>query len=135
MLSIVRSDSEALTCKMTVTKMKDSEHPDQPTYFDMDSVEVGVDKYGQKQTSLVARHSDQAKKAADALRSGKYSSLIMKMLDAGTPVTTNELRMASMPMSGNNTDNARRAITRTLKLLKEAKKIYEKTPDVWMIER
>lgn len=135
MLSIVRSDSEALTCKMTVVKMKDSEHPDQPTYFDMDSVEVGVDKYGQKQTSLVARHSDQAKKAADALRSGKYSSLIMKMLDAGTPVTTNELRMASMPMSGNSTDNARRAITRTLKLLKDAKKIYEKSPDVWMIER
>ena len=135
MLSIVRSDSEALTCKMTVTKMKDSEHPEQPTYFDMESVEVGVDRYGQKQTSLVAQHSNQAKKAAEALRSGKYSSLIMKMLDAGTPVTTNELRMASMPMSGNSTDNARRAITRTLKLLKDAKKIYEKSPDVWMIER
>jgi len=135
MLSIVRPDSEALTCKMTVVKMKDSEHPAHPTYFDMESIDLGVDQHGERQTSLVAKHSDQARKAADALRSGKYSSLIMKMLDAGLPVTTNEMRMESMPMSGNNTDNARRAITRTLKLLRDAKKIYEKSPDVWMIER
>lgn len=135
MLSVQRSDPEALSCKMTVAKMKDGERPEQPYYFDMESVDLGVDQYGDRQTSLVAQFSDKAREAAENLKSGKYSSMILRMLDSGQPVTTHEMRTEAKPLGGDNPDNVRRAINRVLTKLKAAKKIYEKSPDVWVIER
>ena len=135
MLSVQRTDAEALYCKMSVAKMKDGERPEQPYYFDMESVDLGVDENGDKITSLVANFSDKVRQAAENLKSGKYSTLILKLLDSGEPMTTFELRAAATPLGGDNPENARRAINRVLNKLKEAKKIYEKSPDVWVIER
>ena len=135
MLSVQRSDPEALSCKMTVAKMKDGERPEQPYYFDMESVDLGLDQHGDRQTSLVANFSDKAREAAENLKSGKYSSMILRMLDSGEPVTTHEMRTEAKPLGGDNPDNVRRAINRVLTKLKAAKKIYEKSPDVWVIER
>ena len=135
LLSVQRSDPEALSCKMSVVKMKDGERPDQPYYFDMESVDLGVNQHGERQTSLVANFSDKAREAAENLKSGKYSSMILRMLDSGQPVTTHEMRTEAKPLGGDNPDNVRRAINRVLTKLKAAKKIYEKSPDVWVIER
>jgi hypothetical protein len=135
LLSIQRSDPEALTCKMSIVKVKDGERPEIPFYFDLESVDLGVDQYGDRQTSLVAKWSDKARQAAENLKAGKYSSLILKMLASGEPVTTHEFRMAAAPLGGDNADNVRRAINRVLVKLKEARKIYEKSPDVWVIEQ
>jgi hypothetical protein len=45
------------------------------------------------------------------------------------------MRTEAKPLGGDNPDNVRRAINRVLTKLKAAKKIYEKSPDVWVIER
>jgi len=135
MLSVQRSDPEILACKMTVAKMKDGERPEQPYYFDMESVDLGVNQHNERQSSLVAKFSDKAREAAENLKSGKYSSMILRMLDSGEPVTTHEMRIEAKPLGGDNPDNVRRAINRVLMKLKAAKKIYEKSPEVWVIER
>jgi hypothetical protein len=132
LLSVQRSDPEALSCKMTVSKMKDGERPEQPFYFDMESVDLGRDKYGDTQTSLVASYSDKTRQMAESLRGGKYASLIMQMVSTGEAVTVFAMRTAALPISGNDQENARRSVNRVLKILKDARKIYEKSPDLWM---